>query len=137
MGMGVVIEYENRQGEPQWIKRREQRLGLHGIRANQQRAPSPDETIKLTFEKVPGGHGGYNRWTINGKSWPDTNPLFTVQQGKRYRLVMRNNSGDKHPVHTAPPHLRGDQDRRHSISGLDEGHAQYAAVLDGRDRFRR
>ncbi len=55
--------------------------------------------IHLTFEKVPGGRGGYNRWTINGKSWPDTNPLFTVQKGKRYRLVMDNHSGDEHPVH--------------------------------------
>jgi FtsP/CotA-like multicopper oxidase with cupredoxin domain len=25
--------------------------------------------------------------------------LFTVQQGKRYRLVMDNHSGDEHPVH--------------------------------------
>ena len=56
--------------------------------------------IKLRFEKIPGGRGGYNRWTINGKSWSDTNPLFTVQQGKRYRLVMDNHSGDEHPVHT-------------------------------------
>ena len=63
-------------------------------------AAEPDETIHLKFEKIPGGRGGYNRWTINGKSWPDTNPLFTVQQGKRYRLVMDNHSGDEHPVHT-------------------------------------
>jgi FtsP/CotA-like multicopper oxidase with cupredoxin domain len=49
--------------------------------------------MQLTFEKVPG-----NRWTINGKSWPDTNPLFTAQEGKRYRLLMHNNSGDVHPV---------------------------------------
>ena len=48
------------------------------------RRQAPDETIELKFEKVPGGRGGYNRWTINGKSWPDTNPLFTVQEGKRY-----------------------------------------------------
>ena len=60
---------------------------------------APNETINLKFEKIPGGRGGYNRWTINGKSWPDTNPLFTVQQGRRYRLVMNNNSGDEHPVH--------------------------------------
>src|SRR6516162_3025248 len=43
--------------------------------------------------------GRLHRWTINGKSWPDTNPLFTVERGKRYRLVMNNNSGDTHPVH--------------------------------------
>ena len=60
---------------------------------------APDETIGLKFEKIPGGRGGYNRWTINGKSWPDTNPLFTVAEGKRYRLLLNNNSGDVHPVH--------------------------------------
>ena len=51
------------------------------------------------FEKVPGGRGGYNRWTINGKSWPNTNPLFTTETGKRYRFAMTNKSGDNHPVH--------------------------------------
>jgi FtsP/CotA-like multicopper oxidase with cupredoxin domain len=61
--------------------------------------PAPDETIALKFEKIPGGRGGYNRWTINGKSWPETNPLFTVEQGKRYRLALENHSGDNHPVH--------------------------------------
>ena len=54
----------------------------------------------MKFEKIPGGRGGYNGWTINGKSWPETNPMFTVQQGKRYRLVMDNHSGDQHPVHS-------------------------------------
>ena len=50
-------------------------------------------------KKLPGGRGGYNRWTINGRSWPDTNPLFTTEVGKRYRLAMTNKSGDNHPVH--------------------------------------
>ena len=36
--------------------------------------PAPDERLELLFEKVPGGRGGYNRWTLNGKSWPNTNP---------------------------------------------------------------
>jgi FtsP/CotA-like multicopper oxidase with cupredoxin domain len=67
--------------------------------ARKDAATAPDEVINLKFEKVPGGRGGYNRWIINGKSWPDTNPLFTVQAGKRYRLVMDNHSGDEHPVH--------------------------------------
>jgi FtsP/CotA-like multicopper oxidase with cupredoxin domain len=99
MGMGVVIEYENEKGEPQWLG--PPRLPWNYAKfARTTPAPEPDATINLTFEKIPGGHGGYNRWTINGKSWPDTNPLFTVQAGKRYRLVMNNNSGDIHPVHT-------------------------------------
>jgi FtsP/CotA-like multicopper oxidase with cupredoxin domain len=99
MGMGVVIEYENEKGEPQWLG--PPRLPWNYAKfARTTPAAEPDATINLTFEKIPGGHGGYNRWTINGKSWPDTNPLFTVQEGKRYRLVMNNNSGDTHPVHT-------------------------------------
>ncbi len=98
MGMGVVVEYANQQGEPQW--RAPKATWNYAAFALTTPAKAPDETIKLTFEKVPGGRGGYNRWTINGKSWPDTNPLFTVQEGKRYRLVMNNNSGDTHPVHT-------------------------------------
>jgi FtsP/CotA-like multicopper oxidase with cupredoxin domain len=75
----------------------------------------------LIVEPAAGDPGGYDReillashawegeWVsmqdikkgpINSKSWPDTNPLFTVQQGKRYRLLLDNNSGDEHPVHT-------------------------------------
>jgi FtsP/CotA-like multicopper oxidase with cupredoxin domain len=98
MGMGVVIEYENRRGEPQWIKPAMNDWAYASFAASAP-AKAPDETIKLTFEKVPGGRGGYNRWTINGKSWPDTNPLFAVREGRRYRLLLNNNSGDTHPVH--------------------------------------
>ena len=97
MGLGVVVEYENRNGEPQWVAP-EGKLGLHDFGKSGPVA-EPDETFHLRFEKIPGGRGGYNRWTINGKSWPDTNPLFSVQEGKRYRLVMDNHSGDQHPVH--------------------------------------
>ncbi len=99
MGMGAVIEYANRQGEPQWTPTAKADWD-YTVFARATPAPDPDATIYLEFAKIPGGHGGYNRWTINGKSWPDTNPLFTVQRGKRYRLVMHNNSGDRHPVHT-------------------------------------
>jgi FtsP/CotA-like multicopper oxidase with cupredoxin domain len=99
MGLGIVVEYENRSGEPQWTTPKNTQWD-YTVFGKSGRAAAPDETIPLKFEKIPGGRGGYNRWTINGKSWPDTNPLFTVQQGKRYRLVMDNNSGDEHPVHT-------------------------------------
>ena len=99
MGMGVIIEYENRQGEPQWTAPAKAAWDYAAF-ARTTPAAAPDETINLIIEKVLGGRGGYNRWTINGKSWPDTNPLFTVQEGKRYRLVLSNFSGDTHPVHT-------------------------------------
>jgi len=116
MGMGVVVEYENRKGEPQWMTPKA--TWDYTAFARKTAAPAPDETISLTFEKVPGGRGGYNRWTINGKSWPDTNPLFTVQEGKRYRLVMHNNSGDTHPVHTHRHTFEVTKVGNTSISGL-------------------
>ena len=98
MGLGVVIEYANRGGEPRWIA--PPRTAWDYTAFGRAAVPaSPDETINLKFEKVPGGRGGYNRWTINGKSWPQTNPLFTVAEGRRYRLLLNNDSGDEHPVH--------------------------------------
>jgi FtsP/CotA-like multicopper oxidase with cupredoxin domain len=98
MGMGVVVEYENRSGDPRWAPPAKAAWDYTAFGTSGP-AAAPDETINLKFEKIPGGRGGYNRWTINGKSWPHTNPLLTVQRGKRYRLAMNNNSGDEHPVH--------------------------------------
>lgn len=98
MGLGVVVEYANQRGEPQWSAPPESAWDYTLFGADRA-VPAPDERLDLIFEKVPGGRGGYNRWTINGKSWPATNPLFTTEQRKRYRLAMTNKSGDNHPVH--------------------------------------
>ena len=97
MGMGVVVEYADRSGEPQWIKPADD--WSYAKFAASAPAPAPDATVALKFEKIPGGRGGFNRWTINGKSWPKTNPLFTLDPGKRTRLLMTNAGGDAHPVH--------------------------------------
>jgi FtsP/CotA-like multicopper oxidase with cupredoxin domain len=95
-GLGIVVEYANQRGEPRWSKPSGEwdytAFSTGGT------APAPDETLVLDFEKVPGGRGGYNRWNINGKSFPNTDRL-KVQHGKHYRLVMNNKSGDRHPVH--------------------------------------
>jgi FtsP/CotA-like multicopper oxidase with cupredoxin domain len=98
MGLGVVVEYANQGGQPQWTTPPSSAWD-YTVFGTDQPVPAPDERIELLFEKVPGGRGGYNRWNVNGKSWPATNPLFTTQQGKRYRLIMTNKSGDNHPVH--------------------------------------
>jgi FtsP/CotA-like multicopper oxidase with cupredoxin domain len=97
MGLGVVVEYANQRGEAQWSLPPDSQWD-YSIFGQDRQVPSPDERLELIFEKVPGGRGGYNRWTINGKSWPNTNPLFTTETGKRYRLAMTNKSGDNHPA---------------------------------------
>jgi len=74
---------------------------------------------EVLFEKLAGGRGGYNRWTINGRSWPATKPLFTTEQGKRYRLIMTNKSGDNHPVHL----------HRHTFEVTKVGDKQTAGLM--------
>jgi len=97
-GFGVVVEYSNQKGAPQWIKPANTNwdYALFGQDANH--VPAPDGQFDLTFKKIPGGHGGFNRWTINGKSFPHTDPLM-VHAGKRYRMIFRNESDDAHPLH--------------------------------------
>ena len=97
MGMGIVIEYAGQHGPPQWSKPPPNTWDYTVFGTNAAR-PEPDQRFNLAFEKIPGGRGGFNRWTINGKSWPDADPLV-VKAGRRYRIVMENKSGDDHPIH--------------------------------------
>ncbi len=96
MGMGVVIEYAEQRGAPQWSKPPATTWD-YTVFGTSAAIPESDQRFNLVFEKIPGGHGGFNRWTINGKSWPDVDP-FVVQAGQRYRMVMENKSGDDHPI---------------------------------------
>jgi hypothetical protein len=95
MGLGLVVEYANQRAEPQWEAPPSAGWD-YTIFGVERPVPAPDWRIELVFEKVPGGRGGYNRWTLNGKSWPNTNPLFTVEPNMRYRIAMSNKSSDNH-----------------------------------------
>ena len=98
MGMGAIVEYAGASGEPQWLAT-PMKMSWNYIPFGRSEAPrEPDESIELLLQKIPGGRGGFNRWTINGKSWPDADPIL-VKPGKRYRLALHNLSGDMHPIH--------------------------------------
>lgn len=98
-GLGTVIEYANQSGEPRWSDPPKSAWDYSRFSRGAPTGALPGNNIELVFEKIPGGRGGYNRWTINGKSWPKSNPLFQVEKERRYRVKMKNNSGDTHPVH--------------------------------------
>ena len=58
----------------------------------------PDVTIPLVFTSRFKGHGALDQWMINGKSWPNSEPI-KLTSGLRHRLVFDNRSTDDHPVH--------------------------------------
>ena len=98
MGLGIVVEYAGKTGAPVWKDPAAADWDYSQF-ASATAAPAPDETFTLTFHDIgPKKGSNFDIWTINNKSWPDTDPLM-VQAGKRYRLVLRNGSGDQHPIH--------------------------------------
>jgi FtsP/CotA-like multicopper oxidase with cupredoxin domain len=99
-GMGIVVEYAGRPGKPLWINPKPFRWDY--ARFGRPGAPAvPDETIEMTIVKRNAAVDGFNQWTINGEafSMETMRPGFSLQQGRRYRVKLRNASDDIHPVH--------------------------------------
>jgi FtsP/CotA-like multicopper oxidase with cupredoxin domain len=106
-GMGIVIEYAGAIGDPKWMKPPKGKWNYIRFGRRDATAPEPDETFDMTFAKDNAAVDGFNRWTINGVSFPDmgamgskpVEAMFKLHQGRRYRLRMHNASDDIHPVH--------------------------------------
>lgn len=101
-GMGVVVEYAGRGGDPQWAAPPpftwDYRLFGTPQRADVQ---PPDRTIDMLIEKRNAADNGFNVWMINGVPFAmDTNkPVLDIERGRRYRLRFHNASDDLHPMH--------------------------------------
>ena len=100
-GMGIVVEYAGKAGKPQWVKPKPFHWDYAQFGKAGAAPATPDETIQMTIVKHNAAEHGFNRWTLNGKSFSmDTmTPMFTLHQDKRYRLKFRNASDDIHPLH--------------------------------------
>jgi FtsP/CotA-like multicopper oxidase with cupredoxin domain len=100
-GMGIVVEYAGQKGKPQWAKPQPFRWDYARFgKANAPAAP-PDETIEITIVKHNAALNGFNQWTLNGEafSMQTMKPMYTVHEGRRYRLKFSNASDDIHPLH--------------------------------------
>ena len=97
-GLGIVVEYAGRHGQPQWIDPSKLPWDYSIFGKAGSDSPPPQKTIELIFEKIPGGADKFNLWLINGKPYPHDQE-FVLQKGTRYRLVMRNRTDDAHPMH--------------------------------------
>ena len=102
-GMGIVVEYAGRSGKPQWLTPPPYRWNYILFAKLGSTSGTADETFEMTFAKDNAAEEGFNRWTINGVAYPMRGAMspatFHVQQGKRYRIRMRNASDDIHPIH--------------------------------------
>ena len=68
-GMGIVVEYANAKGEPQWSKPRPFKWD-YTIFGKASVAPaSPDETFDVTVVKHNGALNGFNQWLLNGEAF--------------------------------------------------------------------
>jgi FtsP/CotA-like multicopper oxidase with cupredoxin domain len=96
-GMGIVVEYANRKGKPQWhySGKSDWNYLLFG---EDRPVAQPDEVIPMEIGKINGGKGGFNLWTINGQVFEESEPI-KIQEGRRYRLAFVNKSDDMHPLH--------------------------------------
>ena len=124
-GMGIIVEYSGHTGKAQWITPppfkwnythfagapSKPGLGLSGgvnsgppiSGANPRSSSEPDEILDMLFAKDNAAEEGFNRWTINRTAFPMSKEMvpatFHLEQGKRYRIRMRNASDDIHPIH--------------------------------------
>jgi len=100
-GMGIVVEYADRKGKPQWQAPKPSRWDYRLFGAAQMRTQPVDETLELTFGSRPGVRDGFSEFTINNVafSMDKMEPMFRLTRGRRYRLRMLNATDDVHPIH--------------------------------------
>jgi FtsP/CotA-like multicopper oxidase with cupredoxin domain len=117
MGLGIVVEYAGSTGASLW-KDPEHPEWDYTVFSSTAPAAAPDETINLTFSDIgPVGDSRFDTWTINGKSWPNVEPIH-VKLGRRYRLIMNNSSADQHPMHLHRHRFEVTQIGDKKLSGL-------------------
>src|SRR5580698_1195819 len=120
MGLGVVVEYAGKTGAPVWTdpNAAAAKWDYAKFASATASAAAPDETVTLTFRDIGPQKGSkFDTWTINNKSWPDVDPISVIK-GKRYRILLRNGSGDQHPIHLHRHTFEVAQIGRTQLSGL-------------------
>jgi FtsP/CotA-like multicopper oxidase with cupredoxin domain len=96
-GMSLVFEYAGQSGAPRWLPPTTTPWD-YMIFGGPAISREPDARVPLVIEKKFAGHNWVDKWTINGKSFPKTDPI-RVRQGARHRLVFDNRSDEAHPLH--------------------------------------
>jgi FtsP/CotA-like multicopper oxidase with cupredoxin domain len=97
-GLGIVVEYANHTGAPQWTAPANAPWDYTMFGRAAQTPEPAGGVVPLVFRKKFAGNRWVDHWTINGKSYPKTDPI-QVLANHRYRLHFDNQSDEAHPVH--------------------------------------
>jgi len=97
-GLGIVVEYANRSAAPQWTAPANTPWDYAMFGREAETPDPPGGVMPLVFRKKFAGNRWVDHWTINGKSFPKTDPI-RVRANYRYRLRFDNQSDEAHPVH--------------------------------------
>jgi len=100
-GERMLVVYEDHaRATPPEPERGITSLTLWGYGMGRGRAvlPVPTGNARNVVLTLSGGMMGSDVWTINGKRYPDTDPI-RCQKGDRLRITLRNNSMEAHPMH--------------------------------------
>ena len=73
-------------------------LWEYGMGRGRQALPARTGDARNVLLTLGGGMMGSDVWTINGKRYPDTEPI-QCKKGDRVRVTLRNNSMEAHPMH--------------------------------------
>lgn len=120
-GMGIVVEYANAKGKPQWSKPKPYKWDYSIFGKRGARPAQPDEKMEFTIVKHNGALSGFNQWMLNDKafSMQAMKPVYSIRKGQRYRLKFRNASDDIHPLHL----------HRHSFELVNVGGKPISGVM--------
>ena len=100
-GLGIVVEYANQRGPARWVPPQsdvDSSWSYSRFGADARPADESIQAIRLVFKKKFAGRRWVDNWTVNGKSFPETDTI-RVRRDRRYRLELVNDSDEAHPVH--------------------------------------
>jgi len=97
-GLGIVVEYANHSEAPGWAAAANTPWDYTTFGREAETPEPAGGVVPLVFRKKFAGNRWVDHWTINGKSFPKTDPI-RVRANYRYRLRFDNQCDEANPVH--------------------------------------
>ncbi len=97
-GMGVIVEYAGKRGEPAW-KDPTGRDWDYTLFSNGETPVKENIAFPMVIDQIMQTPKGFEQWLINSHAYDKGDAPTVLTRGKRYRVAFKNNSDDWHPLH--------------------------------------